>query len=178
MCIDPVSIGMGVMSFGISAMSSVAEFQGRQRQADQQRQAYYRNEANALSAARDEGRQITLRQMQEQEAAGQRDRQAVVEGAEKEALASVEAAGANVSGLSVDNMIADVSRKVSTNRATLQKNWEMTAAQLQANADAIENRTISRIGQVAYPQEPSPAGMILGIAGAGLNAAGRMSGRA
>lgn len=164
MCFDPVSAAM----FLVSAGSSVAKFAGEKQVADGQTAAYDQNYQNSLAAARDSQQQLTLRQMQEQEATAQKDHKMVVDQAKAEAAASVSAAGANVSGLSVDNLIGDVRRQTTQNRTNNQRNWEMTAQQLQTEKDATNTTAQSRINSMQPGTDPSPLGLVIDIAGAGV----------
>lgn len=174
MCVDPVT-AMAVGSFLVSSASSMVGYQAQVQEADRQTERYYQNHANALAAGRDEQKQGTLRQMQEQEATAQKDHVYLVQAAERESEVAVSAAGANVAGLSVDNLIGDVIRKTSFNRVTLQRNAEMTAEQLQVEKDASVNRAQSRINSMSPGVRPSPAGVMLEIAGAGVKLYGGLN---
>lgn len=164
MCIDPISAG----TFLLSAASSVAGFAQKQREADAQNDRYRQNYLNSLAAARDQQNQTTARQMQEQEATAQKENRVVVEGAERAADVSVAAAEAGVGGLSVDALLNDVKFKTAQSRATLERNAQMTAEQLQAQKDSSVTTAQSRINSVAQASEPSFAGTALEIAGAGV----------
>lgn len=106
--------------------------------------------------------------MQEQEATAQKDHQIIVEGAEKASEVSVSAAGGNVGGLSVDAILGDVTRKVAMNRATVQRNAEMTAQQLQQQQRAVVSQEESRINSMSPGTDPSPLEPALKIAGSGI----------
>lgn len=178
MCLDPVTIGLGVASFAASAMSGAAEYSARQTQYATQKQSYYRNEAQSLAAGNDEYNAIQRRTIQEGKAYAQRDREQLLEGARKGAEASAAAAGSGVTGLSVDNLVADVGRRVDANRTTLEDNWNGTALQLQDQSRAATTKITSRIGQVAMPVEPDPTGAVLGVVGSGLKIGGGLYAKA
>ncbi len=171
MCFDPVSIG-GILSFAVGAMSSVAQYQQQQQVYAQKQAIYDQNYQNSLAEGRDKAKQLQVRQLQEQKAYAQKDHIVAVEGAQKAAEASVASAGTGVSGISVDNLINEVTRGIGQKRATLQENYEMTAQQLQVEQEAVPNQTLSRINSVENPIAPSPMGMIIGIMGAGVRAFG------
>lgn len=166
MCVG-LETAFAVASFASAAAGQVAAFQGQVAQYRAQEQAYFTNYNNSLTAGRDQFRQIQLRRAQEEQAFSQRDRAALMEGAEKRAAASAAAASSGVSGLSIDNLLADVDRKIEGNRATLAQNWDMTAAQLTAQAEGVNSQIQSHIGQVARPIPPDPTGTMLGIIGSG-----------
>lgn len=171
MCIDPVTIG--ALSFAMSAASSVAGFAEKQNAADAQTARYNQNYQNSLAAARDTQVQTTKRMMQEEDAYKQKDHLHLLEGAKKEAELAVSAAGANVAGLSVDNLVADASRTTNLNRTVLRKNWADTASQLQTQSEAASTtQTQSRINSVNPGSDPSPLGLGLELAGAGMKAYG------
>lgn len=164
MCVDPVSI----LGFALSAASTMAQFGAQQQAADAQTARYNQNYQNALAAGRDDHNQLTLRAMQEQEATAQKDHSIIVEGAEKAAEVSVSAAGGNVSGLSVDALLGDVARKTAMNRATVQRNAEMTAAQLQMEQRGVVAKEQARINSMAPGVDPNPLEPALKIAGSGI----------
>jgi hypothetical protein len=159
-------------SLAISAASAVVQYQGQQAQYSADKQRYQQNLINSRAAQRDEQRSLTLRQMQEQDALSQKTHLVKVESAERQADVKVSAAGGNVSGISVDNLIGDVVSRAGTQQNSLERNWENTAAQLQAEQDATATRTQGRINQVAQPTAPSAAGPVLGFLGSGLKAYG------
>lgn len=159
---------MFAASLLISGMSAVAQYGAQKAQFEADSQRYTQNVINSQAAQRDDQRALTMRQMQEQEAFAQKSHLVSVEAAEKRAEVAVSAAGGNVTGISVGNLIADVSRRAGNQQVSLQRNYEMTAAQLQQEQDATVAKTQGRINQVAAPSSPSPAGAILGFAGAGL----------
>lgn len=165
MCFDPVSAVM----FAMSAVKSVVEFQAQTSAADAQTDRYNRNYQNALAAGRDQHLQLTQRQLQEQQLTAQKVNRTVVEGAELTATANVNAASAGVSGLSVDNLIADVMRKVGANRVNIQRNADYTAQQLQAQQSAVVNQEEGRINSMAPGSRPSILEPALKIAGAGIS---------
>lgn len=170
MCFDPLSAtAIAAMTFATSAATSVVGFADKQNQADAQTARYNQNYQNSLAAARDNQVQSTKRMMQEESAYKQRDHLHLLEGAKKEAQIAVSAAGGNVSGLSVDNLVADAQSVTNLNRTTLRKNWADTASQLQtaAEADAV-NKTQSRINSVNPGSDPNPLGLGLELAGAGM----------
>lgn len=163
MC-DPVS----GTAFLLSAAKTAVEYGGKVAEYQQGKAAYKANAQNAKTAMVNEQRQTSLRQMQENAAYAQKDRLAQIDNAKRQASISVSAAGANVEGLTLDNVLADVSRQTEANRATLQTNYEMTAAQLQTEREATVTRAKSRIGQVNNPAFPSPVGAVLQVATAGF----------
>lgn len=152
----------------LSAGTAVAQFAAQADAADQQTQRYNQNYQNALAAGRDQHNQLTIRAMQENEATAQKEHEINVEGATREAEVNTSAAGGNVAGLSVDALLADVSRKVAFNRATTRRNAEFTAQQLQQQQKAVVSNTESRINSVAPGSPPNPLEPALKIAGAGL----------
>lgn len=159
-----------ILGLAMSAASAVVGFAAKQQQYERDVKQYNQNYQNALAANRDDQKQIALRQMQEQQAYQQKDHLAVLEQAEKSAEVNVNAAGAGVAGLSVDNLIGDVSRKTALNRETLETNWRNTASQLQAENNASTNKAQSRIQSMPVPIAPSPMSMFVDIGSAGVKA--------
>lgn len=157
-----------VLGLVLSAASAVAQYAAQADQAAQQQQRYDQNYQNSLAAARDQHNQLSLRAMQENEAAAQKEHEINVEGATRAAEVNVSAAGGNVGGLSVDNLLADVARKVAYNRGITQRNAEMTAQQIQMQQKGVVTQAEGRINSVSPGSPPSPLEPALKIAGAGL----------
>lgn len=114
---------------------------------------------------------ITKRQMQEQEATAQKLHLQNIEEAQKRSEVELSAAEGNVGGISIGNLVADVTRRAATNRQTERSNLAMTVQQLQLEKKGSQARNQSRIN--ASPK-PSPLTLVAGIAGAGLDAYGQM----
>jgi hypothetical protein len=170
--------GVGeVIGLALSAATSIASFSAKQEAANEQTARYNQNVTNSLAAARDQHNQLTLRTMQEAEASQQKEYVHNVEAAERAADVSVSAAGGNVGGLSVDALIGDITRKSALNRSTVQRNYQMTAAQLQQQQIGVVTQAESRINSMAPGSPPSPIGPALEIAGAGIKAYGNFEAR-
>lgn len=157
MCFDPVT--MGVLSFAVGAAQSVVQFAA----ANQEAKA---TEQNALQAFSNEQNQLSLRQMQEADATAQKQKQQNLEEAEKKAAVEVSAASAGVSGISVDNLIMDVSRQAARNRQTQFENTKMAVAQLQTEKKGSRSQAQSRINSAP---RPSALSLVAGIGGAALD---------
>lgn len=157
-----------VLGLLVSAASAVAQYAAQADQAAQQQARYDQNYQNSLAAARDQHNQLTLRGMQENEANAQKEHEINVEGATRAAEVNVSAAGGGVAGISVDALLADVARKVATNRAITKRNAEMTAQQLAMQQKGVVTQAEGRINSVAQGSPPSPLEPALKIAGAGL----------
>lgn len=158
------TLAMGVASAVVGHQASQADYEAKSA-------AWRQNYVNALAAGRDEQRQLTLRQLQEQDAYVQKNHLVMVEEAQKTAEYKVSAAASGVSGVSVDNLLDDIGRQAGLNRATLETNYKATAQQLQTQKDASVTQIESRINSVARPTSPSGASLFVNILGAGVKAA-------
>lgn len=157
MCFDPVTAG--VLSFAVGAAQAVATFAA----ANQEAKA---TQENAATAFENEQRQSSLRQMQEADAANQKKAIGNIEEAQKVAEVNVSAAGSNVSGISVDNLVMDVRRQSARNRDTIGQNLKMTVAQIQQQKKASQAQAQSRINSAP---RPSALSLVAGIGGAALS---------
>jgi len=166
MCFDPVTLGVAQLLLG--AASSFSTYAAQADQAAQQQARYDQNYQNSLAAGRDQHNQLTLRAMQENDAAAQKEHEIAVEGATREAEVNVSAAGGGVGGLSVDALLSDVALKVAQNRSITQKNANMTAQQLAMQQKGVVTQTESRINSVAQGSAPNPLEPILKTVGSGL----------
>lgn len=152
-------LALGIASFAVGAAQNVAQFVG-------QRQQSKANEAAARDAWRIDQNQITKRQMQEENALRQKQEAQNIEEAEVRASAAVGAIQGGVSGISVDNIIADIGRQASRNRLTEEENYRMVASQLQTQRQQVSANAITRINSVP---RPSPLSLVAGIAGNALD---------
>jgi hypothetical protein len=156
---------IALATIAISAASAYAGYQAQQQQFQAQKEQKAANDTNALAAARDDQNRLTLRSIQEQQAYTQKAHNQNIELAENTANVEVSAAGSNVAGISVGNLVSDARRRAGNNLTTLETNYQNTAAQLQAEAQGTVTKANTRIAAVAQPTEPSPTGAILGFAG-------------
>jgi uncharacterized membrane protein YfhO len=79
----------------------------------------------------------------------------------------VSAASAGLSGISLDNILNGISRKIATKKAAESTNYLNTVAQIGENLKATNTNIENRINSVAKPTSPSPLGYALqGIGGA------------
>lgn len=148
-------IALGVLSAGMGVVQSVAQFQA-------QRQEAASTKANAQKAWAIDQNQITQRQMQEEDALRQKQQAQNIEEAEVKAAAKVGAIEGGVSGISVDNIIADVGRQASRNRLTEETNYRNIASQLQLQRKGVSAQAESRINSAP---KPSALSLVAGIGG-------------
>lgn len=160
---------LAIAGFAVSAASSVMGFAAQSQQADAQTAAWQQNYTNALAANRDTENQDTERQLQEADAAGQKVALNNVQVAQKQASVAASAASGGVSGISVDSLVADIGQQGSMNKLTIQRNFQNTVSQLQAEKDASVDQAQSRINSMQPGTPPNPASLALNVAGAGLN---------
>lgn len=165
MCIGAV---VAIASSVVSFMSAQADYQQRAAQ-------WKQNYVNALASGRDDQNQLQVRMLQEGEAASQKQQQTEIEGAEIGAQAEVSAAGSGLSGISLDNILTGISRKIGMKRTSEETSYMNTVAQLGMELKATNAKIENRINSVQRPTAPNPIGYALqGIGGAlkaGANAA-------
>jgi hypothetical protein len=151
-------LALGIASFAVSAASTVAGFVAQGQEAEATREA-------AIDANQIEQKQLNLRQMQEADAKNQALKEQDL--AEAEALAEVEVQGAaaNVSGISLDNLKADIKRRAGRNRTNARTNYQDIASQLQLEKTGSSSRAQSRINSAP---KPSPLSLIAGLGGDAL----------
>lgn len=166
MCAPAIGLALS-LTMGIA--QSVVQYQAARSDYAAKTAAWQQNIVNAQAGARDEFRQVTQRNLQEQGKTTQKLQLSYMEDAQKQALAKVSAAGAGVSGISVDNILGDISGKTALNRTYIQENYRYVAADLQTQANNAVTRQSMRIAAVPAPQEPSPLVPLIGIGTAGTN---------
>ncbi len=160
MC-DPATIA--IATFATGAAQQIVSYQAQNAE-------HKAAQVAAREAAAIEQRDLTTRQIQEQESKAQKDHLALIDDAKAKASAEVQATGSGIAGVSVDNIIGEIGRETNNNLVTYEKNWEMTANQLQREKDATIRTAQSRAAQ---SPKPNPAGLVAGLVGSGLGAYGK-----
>ena len=168
MC-DPMTIA--ISTFMVGAVQSVSQYGAAKQQAAAQDAYYDANKANADRSAAYEYHQNQLRKQQEQDAAGTKSFDNMLETRAKVAHAEVGAGEAGVTGLSVDSLINDIFGAGGRTNDRIAQNKEMTLAQLNAEDQGIAARQTDRINSVRRGVQPSGLALGLNIASSGLNAA-------
>lgn len=158
----------------VGIMGSVASFAAKQQDYDAKAAAWRQNVVNAQAAARDDQTQLLQRNLQEQDKNIQDKHISYIEGAKKAAMAQASAAAGGVTGISVDNIVADIQGKSALNRTYADMNYKYKAAQIQTQLTGTVTTMQSRIDSMPRPISPSPLEMIVGIAGSGVKLAGGM----
>lgn len=160
MC-EPTTIitGISMVSSAVGAISDYAA----------QGDAYDANKAAAEKAAILQHHQLTLRQMQEQQASRQSIFQADLEARRTDAQARVMAGESGVAGASVDAVLEDIESKRLMNKHSIETNYENTAQQLGLERQGVEAQKQDRINSV---EKPNIFATALRIGGDGLDAAG------
>lgn len=158
----------------VGIMGAVAGFAAKQQDYEAKAAAWRQNVVNAQAAARDEQRQLVTRSLQESDKLAQTRKVYAMEGAQKAALAEVAAAKGGVSGISVDNLIADLTGKALLNRTYADTNYRYKAAQLTEELKGTSTKMQMRIDSMPKPVAPNPLELVVGIAGAGVKMVGGM----
>lgn len=165
MC-EPATI-IGVASLAIETGSAIAG-------ASAQNKASKANKAAAERAMQDTWKDISLREVQEQDATSLTIMQADRQARSADAVARVSAGEAGVAGASVDAIIGDINRQASEFKVTEERNLDMTITQLQREKVGARNQAQSRINAVP---RANPFATGLQIAVAGVNFADKIVSR-
>jgi hypothetical protein len=161
-----------MLGMAVGAMQAIVGHQAAVDDYHAKSEQWRQNIVNAQSAARDEQGQLLLRHMQEEEATNQKVKLSQIEEAEQRALVEVTAGHSGVSGLSIQNLLSDVTRRSAYNRTVELQNFKMTAAQLQAEQNQTVTTMESRIASIPRPVAPNPAVPFVQMLAAGANAFG------
>ena len=152
-----------MLGMAVGIMSSVAQFQAQSQQAAMQEATYQANKQNAEHAMRINYAQLGLRQIQEGEKVTQESQKAAIDVARAKAKFRNNAAEANVTGLSVENVVADIGRQGAFEDASRKYNYQSTISQLQKEKEAKQAEAHGRILSVPRGQKPSPLTLVAGI---------------
>lgn len=152
-------LAMGLVSFAVQGAQAIAQYSA-------QKEEYKNNKAAAEQAWRDQQDQITQRTLQEQDALRQKQANLNIQQAQAEAETAVSGAAAGVQGISMDNLLSDVTRRASANKQTEETNTDMILSQLRLQRKGVNSEAVSRINSVA---KPSALGLIAGLGSAGVS---------
>lgn len=157
MC-EPATIIAGA-SLAIGAGSAVASHKA-------QAKAAKANETNALQAMTESWKDISLQEVQQQDATALTIMHIDRQSRKADALARVSAGEAGVAGASVDAFLGDLSAEASAAKITEGRNLDMTLAQLQR--EKVSGRTVAQNRINAVPA-PNLFATGLTIAGLGVD---------
>lgn len=165
---------LALAQFGLGAASAVMQYQAGQDQAARQERQFQQNRVNAIAGMTTKYGQELRRMTQEGDALAAKNHNLTIEGAQKASTAEASSAEFGVSGISADNIVADIRRRTATNEFNNEVNYRNTVDQLHMEGKQAQAQAESQINSVPRGQEPSPFGLITGIAGAGLKAFGSL----
>lgn len=164
MC-EPISIAVGAMA--MSAASSVMNFKAQQDAASAnnkyQSEMAERSRENALAANRNDQKQLTLRTIQEADSKSEQNRAGAIQAEQAAAAGRTSAAESGLSGLSLDNLVADIYRRSSNNESIRNINYDNTVNQLAAQREASGITAKSRMVMPQYTTGPSPMSLAVGL---------------
>lgn len=169
MCVDPLSAGLGLASFGIGAAGAISKYGAAASDAAAQAQYQAQERYNALYALGQNYNQIGARQVQERDSASQALFDNEIRAAQAVAKSQASAAEGGVEGNSVESVARDFYRQQGRiDNATIQ-NEGMAVQQLQEEKKQAQAQYLSRTNMPAIKQ-PSLLNLGLEIGGAGLQA--------
>jgi len=163
---------MGLAGAGVSAMSSITQYNAQVEQANAQERTFWQNRANAITSMDNQYGAISRREIQEGDAMSLKEHAAMIDAAQKGAQVQASAAEGGVTGTSVGNLSAEVARQNDFNTMQLRTQYKANVQQLQDQASGIQAQTQSTINSVPRGQYPSSSTLALGLAGAGIKAMG------
>lgn len=169
MC-EPISATTAAVLSGLAIVASTASgivgYIGQSQAASQQaayqsalaqqrNQQIAENQRLAQEAYLQQSQQINLRQQQEEEKTSQETQSAQIEAMQARARARVASGEAGVSGLSVDNLIADFYRQEDVYKQSVQRNVEFSRQQSQEDIKGLRSQAEGRY-QAIQPYLPEP----------------------
>lgn len=160
----------GMMQGAIGAMSAVAGYNAQVEDFNNAEARWQENYALARDSSMDEQNQITAKTIQMQTETGMRDQVYSEEAAIATAEAEASAAGANVEGNSVGEVVRSITAGAARNRYVNNMNAKFQAIQLAKEQKQTVTNFKARVASVTRPTKPNPATAFLGIAGAVVGA--------
>jgi len=149
----------GLLTFGIGALQTGLEFMGARQTAKAEREA-------AVAANAQNQNALTLRQVQEGQALAQKKQQYNIEEAVAASQVEANAVAGGVDGLSLNNLLADVTRRSAYNRSVADQNFDMTIQQMESEKKGSASTAKSRVKAASGP---SPLSLVAGLGAAGLS---------
>lgn len=143
MC-DPVSIGVASAGLAVSVTGDILKAKAEKNQAKQ-------TVASAKLASVEEVNQLSLRENQEQDAAGQSILQADRAARLNDATARVSAGEAGVAGASVDALLNDIQRQNDEFKTNTNINLQNDVGQIEEQKRAARVDAQNRINSVPFP---------------------------
>ena len=163
---------LGMMQGLIGGMGAIANYNAQVDDFNQREKQWQTNYKNALMSGRDEYNQLNTRAVEEQAATGQKIQSYAEEGAIKAAEAETAAAGAGVSGNSVDEVIRGILGGSARNIAYAKENARFTAQKIADQGRGITANVMNRINSLTRPVKPNAGAAMLNVAGAFLGGMG------
>ena len=179
MC-EPISATAAAVLSGLaivtSTVSGIVGYMGQQQQANQQaayqaalvqqrNQQIYQNQRLAQESYLQQAQQVNLRQQQEGEKASQAIQSTQVDALQAKATARVAAGESGVSGLSVENLLADFDRQNAIYRGSVRRNLEFSRQQSQEDIKGLRAQAEGRYQEIQpYLPEPIARPSFLGTA--------------
>lgn len=160
---------LAAATFAVSAASAVSSHVSQVQQAKTQDAIYQRNARAANEAAIQDYANLGLRQQQEQIAGEQERQQSTLEARQAAATTRVAAGEAGISGLSVNALLMDIYGQDARYRDSVRQQEEWTVDQLQREKEGVKASAIDRTNSVQPGQRPSFVDLGLRIGAAGLD---------
>jgi hypothetical protein len=157
------------MSFAIGAAQSVMQYQAASAEVERQNALYAQNKQNSLNAFTETQKQLTTRQIQEEESAGAEKFDQALETKKAMATEQVAAGEAGISGLSLEHLMRDLQGQSArfNDRVDQNKDWAVTQLQMEKKGQGYQ--TLDRINSVQKAIKPSFASVGLRILGSGVD---------
>jgi len=144
--------------------------------AQRETERYYANVKSSQAANRQDHVALHSRELQERDALQEKNRIAAIEGARARGKQAAATGESNVTGISVDNILADVERGPANDQTQREATYMNTVSQLREEMKGADARSEARINSLKVGYNPvapaSGASLALGIAGAGLSGYG------
>jgi hypothetical protein len=179
MC-EPISATAAAVLSGLaivtSAVSGIVGYVGQQQQANQQaayqaalvqqrNQQIAQNQQFAQQSYLQQANQVNFRQQQEAEKASQAIQVTQVDALQAKATARVTAGESGVSGLSVENLLADFDRQNAIYQGSVRRNLDFSRQQSQEDIKGLRAQAEGRYQEIQpYLPEPITRPSFLGTA--------------
>jgi hypothetical protein len=161
---------LAIAQFAVGAAGAVMNYQGQMAQYEAQQQQYQQNIKNARKAALDRYQSQQNQIRQERRKAEGELKETQEDALKARSTARVAAGEAGVSGLSVNQLVADFYGDEGDFLQRVEENYTTRRDAGRAEMKGTEAQAASRINSIPPPVKPSFAGTAVRVAGLGVKA--------
>lgn len=161
---------MMMASMGLGMIGAIGQYAAQKQATDDYNAQAAAAHRDAMIAATNKYKDVDTKYIYDNKSLNQQGYKAALQARDSIAtgVASSGAAGINPGSITIANLVSQTQQQAAQNEDNIQTKRDDSFAQLLGQGETIKAEAQQRINAVPFKREPSPLGMILGIAGAGV----------